>query len=203
MLRGQVMKKILSTIIIIICFFMSVEKCFSAVSFDEKKQQIIALYNSNNLDEAYRMISSITEEERDYELWYLLGNITQDLGNEVNAVFFLQKSLILNPKFDKAHYNLGNIYFKEKKYNMALNEYKSAIKYKKDFAYYYYNLACAYIALNEYGKAQSELKKAIKLKSDDCNFYYNLAYAYQNDKKEEEAQKYFDLYKKLKTKEET
>ncbi|MBQ8887816.1 MAG: tetratricopeptide repeat protein [Candidatus Gastranaerophilales bacterium] len=192
------MKKFLNLFILILGFVFSVNSSFSAQPIEETKKQIIALYNSNQLEEAYNMISKLTESERDYEIWYLLGNISQDFNNDTNASFFLQKAIILNPEFDKAHYNLANIYLKEKKYNSAIKEYKLAIKYKKDFPYYYYNLGCAYLGQKEYKEAVSAFKKAIKLKSDVADFYYNLAYAYKNLNNEKEYQKAIDTYNKLK-----
>ena len=160
------MKKIFNLILLIIIFIQSANICFAEKSFADKKKEIIAVYNSNNTDEAYKMISKMAEDERDYELWYLLGNLSQDLDNDTNAAFFWQKSLTMNPEFDKAHYNLANVYLKEKRYNSAIKEYKLAIKYKKDFAYYYYNLGCAYLGIKEYKEAKSAFEKAIKLKSN-------------------------------------
>ena len=196
------MKRLFQLLILFSIVLVSLNQCFAEPSFDEKKKEIIALFNSNNLEEAYNMISKITEDERDYELWYLLGNLSQDFDNDVNASFFLQKSIIMNPKFDKAHYNLGNIYLKDKKYNSAINEYKLAIKYKKDFPYYYYNLGCAHLGLKEYKEARNAFKKAIQLKNDDAKFYYNLAFAYKNLGNEKELKKTLDLYNNLKDKEE-
>ena len=117
-------------IVIILCAVFSLPS--SAGLSLEKKQEIKALYSANNLDEAYAQITKIIEDERDFELWYILANISQDKGNNTNAVFFLQKSINLNPAFDKAHYNLGNIYLSEKRYNMAIKEYKETLKYKKE-----------------------------------------------------------------------
>ena len=192
------MKKLFNILIVLIAVFLLANHCFAALSFEDKKKNIIALYNSNNLEEAYNMISTITEDERDYEIWYLLGNMSQDFNNDTNAAFFLQKSILLNPEFDKAHYNLGNIHLKEKRYNSAINEYKLAIKYKKDFPYYYYNLGCAYLAQREYNGAKVAFKKAIKLNPNEANFHYNLALAYKNLKKDKEAQKALDKYNQLK-----
>lgn len=194
------MKKIIKSIILTVVFALTFNSCFSAQSFEDKKKEIIALYNSNSLDEAYQMISAVPEDERDAELWFLLGNLTQDFNNDVNAAFFLQKATILDPKFDKAHYNLANIYLKEKKYNSAINEYKLAIKYKKDFPYYHYNLGCAYLGQKDYKSARTEFHKAIKLKGDDASFYYNLAYSENKLNKKIEAQKSLDMYNKLKDK---
>ncbi len=195
-------KKIIITLTIFMYLFVGIEQTFAAQSLEAQKKEIIALYNSNHLEEAYQMISKITEDERDYELWFLLGNISQDLDNDLNASYFLQKSIILKNDFDKAHYNLANIYLKDKKYNSAIQEYKEAIKYKKDFPYYYYNLGCAYLGLNKYKEAKSAFNKAIKLKNNEANFYYNLAFALKNLNNNKEAQEALDKYNELKDKEE-
>ena len=191
------MKKIITLYFLLLILLFS-NFAYADQSFDDKKKEIIALYNSNNLEEAYNLISKITEDQRDYELWFLLGNLAQDFNNNTNASFYFQKSILLKPDFDKAHYNLGNIYFKEKKFNSAINEYKLAIKYKKDFAYYYYNLGCAYLEQKNYKNAKNAFQKAIKLKSNEPNFYYNLAFAYKNLNKEKEKQDALDSYNKLK-----
>ena len=70
------MKKLFKLLIVFIVVFSFANQCFAAQSFEEKKKTIIALYNSNNIEEAYNMISTITEDERDYEIWYLLGNMS-------------------------------------------------------------------------------------------------------------------------------
>ncbi|MCD7780019.1 MAG: tetratricopeptide repeat protein [Candidatus Gastranaerophilales bacterium] len=197
------MKKIFILFTVLTIFLSGINKCYAEKSFEDRKKDIIAVYNSNNLEEAYNMISKITEDERDYELWFLLGNLSQDFNNDTNASFFFQKSILLKPDFDKAHYNLANIYLKEKRYNSAINEYKLAIKYKKDFPYYYYNLGCAYLGLKDYKNAKNSFEKAIKLKSDEADFYYNLAYAYKNLNNNKEMNKAIEMYNNLKDKEET
>lgn len=187
-------------IIYVLCLIMAFcMPSFSVVS-EENKKEIIALYNSNNLDEAYSKITKITEKDRDYELWFLLANISQDKGSNANATFFLQKSIKLNPNFDKAHYNLGNIYLEEKKYNLAINEYKQAVKNKNDFAYYYYNIGCAYIGLKDFKNAKNNFEKAIKLKSDEPDFYYNLAFAYKKLEKQKDMKTALESYNRLKDK---
>ena len=190
------MKKFLNTFLIF-TFLLLGANFVMAKNIEETKQEILALYSANHLEEAYELISALTEEERDYELWYILGNISQDFNNYTNAIFFLQKSTILNPEFDKAHYNLANIYLKEKRYNSAVEEYKVAIKIKKDFPYYWYNLGCAYLGLKEYSKAKAAFNKAIKLNSLEADFYYNLALAYKNLNDTKKAQENLDIYNKL------
>ena len=183
------MKKIFLFLIILI--FIN-NNCQAGQSIEERKKEIFAVYNSNNLQEAYNMISTITEEERDYELWYLLGNLSQDFNNDMNAAYFFQKSILMKPDFDKAHYNLANLYLKEKKYNKAIQEYKTAIKYKKDFPYIYQK---------EFKEAKEALQKAIKLKNNEAKFYYNLAIVYKNLNNIKEAKEALSMYNNLKDKE--
>ena len=190
------MKRFLNSFLIIL-FLLFGTNIAIAKNTEETKQEILALYSANHLQEAYEMISALTEEERDYELWYILGNISQDFNNYTNAIFFLQKATILKPEFDKAHYNLGNIYLKEKRYNSAIEEYKVATKIKKDYPYYWYNMGCAYLGLKEYSKAKSAFNKAIKLNASEPDFYYNLAYTYKNLDNEKKAQENLDIYNKL------
>ncbi|MBQ9246867.1 tetratricopeptide repeat protein [bacterium] len=196
------MKKILVLFILSFLFVANTNTCFAEKSFEDKKKEIVAVYNSNNTEEAYKMISKMAEDERDYELWYLLGNLSQDLNNDTNAAFFWQKAILMNPEFDKAHYNLANVYLKEKRYNSAIREYKLAIKYKKDFAYYYYNLGCAYLGLKDYKEAKSSFEKAIRLKSNVADFYYNLAFACKNLRDEKCMKTALENYEKYKDKEE-
>lgn len=193
------MKKILFNFLVLLLSAFLCEQSVLAqqITPEEQKEQIIALYNANKVEEAYKMISRIMEKDRDYEMWYLLANLSQDISNDDNSIFFLKKSISLNPEFDKAHYNLGNIYLKQYKYNSAINEYKLAIKYKKDFPFYYYNLGCAYLGLKEYEGAKVAFKKAIALKADEPSFYYNLALVYKRMRKEKEALKALDSYNKL------
>lgn len=160
-------------------------------TLEQQKREIIAVYNSNNIKETYNMISKITAEERDAELWLLLANLSQDLNKEDDAITFLQKAISINPEYDKAHYNLANIYLSKNKLNMAIEEYKLAIKYKKDFAFYHYNLGYTYLLQKNYNKAVSSLKKAIELKKDEPSFYYNISIAYDAlDKKEKSEEAY-------------
>ena len=93
---------------------------------------------------------------------------------------------------------MANIHFKEGRLNNAINEYKLAIKYKKDFAYYHYNLGCTYLAQKEYKLARNAFNKAIKLKNNEADFYYNLALAEKSLNKNEKAKEALDMYNKLK-----
>ena len=118
-------------------------------------------------------------------------------GERDNAVFMYQKAINTDAKYYKAYYNLANIYLSEERYNMAIDNYKLALKYNKTNPFVYYNLSCAYIKQGKIRDAKNALIKAVTLKSDIPEVQYNLAYVYKELKKPKIAQIYLDNYNKL------
>ena len=184
-------------IFVLLLFLFAALPSFSAEDYNAVKKDVIALYNSNKLQDAYLLIAKVPEEERDAQLWLILANITQDYGKELDAIFLLQKAIAVNPTYQKAYYNLGNLYLKDQKIVKAINNYELAIKYDKTFAYAYYNLGICYLKDNQYGKAKSNFLKAIQLKPTEPNFYYNLALTYKKMNKPKMAEKALKSYNSL------
>lgn len=199
------MKKFILLLTILI-MFCSVES-FAALPWQKVQEQTIqvdatseqakVLYAQNEIDEALKLLKSKGEEYRTAEDWLIIGNILQDKDRIDEAIYMFKKSIEKDPKYYKAHYNLGYIYLIQDKPNMALEEFKKAVKYKDNFAYGYYNMGCAYLKLKQYGSAKYNFFRAVDLKSDEPMFYYNLAYTYKQMGKEKQAQTYLDLYNKL------
>lgn len=199
------MKKFILLLTILI-MFCSVES-FAALPWQKVQEQTIqvdatseqakVLYAQNEIDEALKLLKSKGEEYRSAEDWLIIGNILQDKDRIDEAIYMFKKSIEKDPKYYKAHYNLGYIYLIQDKPNMALEEFKKAVKYKDNFAYGYYNMGCAYLKLKQYGSAKYNFFRAVDLKSDEPMFYYNLAYTYKQMGKEKQAQTYLDLYNKL------
>ena len=165
--------------------FCSVES-FAALPWQKQQEQIVEvdatseqakiLYAQNEIDEALKLLKSKGEEYRTAEDWLIIGNILQDKDRIDEAVYMFKKSIEKDPKYYKAHYNLGYIYLIQDRPNMALAEFKKAVKYKDNFAYGYYNMGCAYLKLKQYGSAKYNFFRAVDLKNDEPMFYYNLAY---------------------------
>lgn len=160
------------------------------------KTEAYALYNTNNLNEALRLLKNLPIEEKDEEVFVLIANIYEDKLDLSKAVENLNKAIIINPEYYKAYYNLGCIFLNKKAYELAEKNLLLAIKYNKDFAYSYYNLGTLYLRTGKYEKAKKNLIKAIYLKNDEKDFYINLAYAYKFLGKEKEAKKLLDIYNK-------
>lgn len=167
------------------------------VVVDQVSEQAKALYAQNEIDEALKLLKGKSEETRSAEDWLLIGNILQDKDKIDEAVYMFKKSIEKDPKYYKAHYNLGYIYLIQDKPNMALAEFKLAVKYKDDFAYGYYNMACAYLKLKQYRNARYNFFRAMDLKGNEPNIYYNLAYTFKMLNNEKQAQTYLDIYNKM------
>lgn len=167
------------------------------VVVDPVSEQAKALYAQNEIDEALKLLQGKSEDSRSAEDWLLIGNILQDKDKIDEAVYMFKKSIEKDPKFYKAHYNLGYIYLIQDKPNMALEEFKQTVKYKDDFAYGYYNMACAYLKLKQYRNARYNFFRAMDLKANEPNVYYNLAYTFKMLNKEKQAQTYLDIYNKM------
>lgn len=191
------MKNMLKKFFTLFFLFLFSQSCFAFDKYNEMKRNIKVLYNANKLKEAYQLILQTEEELRDAEMWLLAANITQDYGRDLDAIYLLQKSISLDPKYYKAYYNLGNLYLKDNKYNSAITNYKLCLRYNRDFAYAWYNLGNAYFGLEDYKKAKSAYLKAISLKNNKPDFYYNLTLTYKKLNKTKQAEKTLEIYNSL------
>lgn len=70
----------------------------------------------------------------DFDGFYMLGNAYADLQQNANAIEAYKKTLELNPKFIKAHYNIGIIQFNEKNKSGALEQYNALLLTDKTLA---------------------------------------------------------------------
>ena len=95
------------------------------------------------------------------------------------------------------YFNLGNIYVKLKKYDLALINFLKTIALNKDFFQGYNNLANIYKELKNTEKSIKFFKKAIELNSSYINALYNLAILYYEIGKYEESAIYFKKVLKI------
>ncbi len=76
------------------------------------------------------------------------------------------------------HFDKGNMYSEEGKYEMAIKEFRKAIKINPKIADYHYNLANMLFASDKVKEAIIKYKKAISLNPLDSDFYRNIGIAY-------------------------
>ena len=203
LIKNNILKSSIS-VILILFFQISCRSVFSYDVMSDKeildiKNEAFALYSTNNKEEALQMLNRIPQNRRDEDVFVIIGNICDDLGQRGVAIENFNKASQVSSKAYKAYYNIGCILLKKKSYELAQKNFKMSIKCNKDFPYAYYNLASCYIAQEQYSKAKRQLVKAISLKADDKDFYINLAYCYKMLGNDKAAQKIIDSLNKVKT----
>lgn len=189
------MKNILKLVFVIMCFGCCY--AYGASSPNQLKDDGVMMYSVNKINEAKAVFEQIPEEKRDAQVWLLLSNIAQDMHDEESAEKYLKEALTKDPKYYKAYYNLGNIYFNKGNIEDALKNYKLAEKYNKKNGYIYTNIGCCYLAKKNLNLARINFNKAVSLNPRNPNNYYNLAYIYKTYGKNKKAQELLNIYNTL------
>lgn len=81
----------------------------------------------------------------------------------------------------------GNIYYKDKDYEKALEAYSQAIDLQSDVAAFYYNRGIAYGVLKKYESGLADLNRALEIDPDHIKCLRYKAYILGEQKKYEEA----------------
>jgi len=89
-------------------------------------------------------------------------------GKYSEAEKIFNKILAVEPENANAHFDLGNTYLVQKKYNKALNHYKKANRLGLDGGMdsYYFNLSLCYAGLGNNKEAIRCLEKCLELNPD-------------------------------------
>ena len=88
---------------------------------------------------------------------------------------YFEKLVELYPDDPRAHSILGNQYFSNQEYNLAINQYKIALNLDPEFSQPYNQIGYAYRFLGDYTKAEAAFKKYVTLIPDDPNPYDSYA----------------------------
>ena len=103
----------------------------------------------------------------------------------------LENSIKIDPQNLPNYFELGSIYVKIKKYDLAIKIFQKTIEIDKNFLPGYNNLANIYKELKKIDKSIEYLKKAIKINPNYINAIYNLGVVYSEIGENKEAANYF------------
>ena len=124
-----------------------------------------------NLDKAKALVDKVSEGER---LWIL--------GLEAGAHAYAMKQRELYkelveayPQDERAHNLLGNHYFGQEDYELAIGEYQKATGINPDFSQPYNQLGYAHRFMENFAEAEEAFKKYIELIPGDPNPYDSYA----------------------------
>jgi tetratricopeptide (TPR) repeat protein len=122
-------------------------------------------------NKAVALVDKVSEGER---LW-ILGTEAGVNGFAMKQREYYQKLVAAYPKDERAHNLLGNHYFGQQEYVLAIEEYKKATQIAPDFSQPYNQLGYAHRFLGNYTEAEKAFQKYIELIPDDPNPYDSYA----------------------------
>lgn len=102
-----------------------------------------------------------------------------------------KKGLEKDPKLFEGHFNVGDAYFKQGRYDEAIQAYKNSLQFtndKSDQAKVFHNIGNALLKSQKYKESVEAYASALKKSPKDDDTKYNLSYALnmmkQNDNKQ-------------------
>lgn len=114
---------------------------------------------------------------KNYQACNLLGVATERLGDDDKALYYYKMALSINPKYDPAFINAGNIMHKIGRLNDAEHCYIKALQINPKAVEAEYNLGIVFIKRRLFKEAADHLTKAIGMKPDDSDAHNNLGIA--------------------------
>ena len=103
------------------------------------------------------------------------------------AILYYERLLSIDDKYFAAYYSLGDIFYKNEKYDKTIEILKTGISKGCEEAAIYNNIGAAYDALNDLDEAGNYFKQAIRMNSRYIPAYVNLANLYFNQKEFQQA----------------
>ncbi len=110
----------------------------------------------------------------DRAIYYSMG------GNYKNAIAMYNKSINFNPRDEKVHNNLGNVYKNIGLYGEAMEEYAKALKINPHLVEAHNNLGNLYVNRGLYDEAIREYMLALEINPNLAGVHNNLGNMYRN-----------------------
>jgi tetratricopeptide (TPR) repeat protein len=124
-----------------------------------------------NLAKAKALIDHVSDGER---LW-ILGVEAGVNGFPMKQREFFKQLVAAYPDDERAHTLLGNHYFVQQEYALAIEQYEEAAEIAPDFSPLYNQLGYSHRFLESYDEAEEAFKKYIAMIPDDPNPYDSYA----------------------------
>ena len=129
---------------------------------------------------------------------YYQAYIAMDAGKYPEAADLFTQAISQKPEFTDAYYGRGFCYEQMGKFADAMKDYKKTIELDPNHAKAYNNLGVVYFKLyNDNENAEKNFKKSMELSKTNSLVYYNLGSIYYNQKRYDEAIRFFNEAIKL------
>ena len=103
-----------------------------------------------------------------------------------------KKGLEKDPELFQGHFNLGDAFYKQGRYDEALQSYKNSLQFtddKTNQAKVYHNIGNALMKQRKYQESVGAYANSLKKNPDDLDTKYNLSYALNMLKQNQQQQK--------------
>lgn len=117
------------------------------------------------------LVKAINNNQDNIEAALVLGDIEASRGNINKALQYYQHICRVNPAFSWVYTNLGNLYYNERNYEIAIENFTIAIKTKSDNPLNYFQRAKSLIKSGQSEIAVEDLTKAIELDPQNTKYY--------------------------------
>lgn len=105
--------------------------------------------------EAYK--TAVALDSDDKMIHHQLGNVYSKRGEHAAAIRHQLKAIAIAPQFGAAHYQLGLLYAQEKRWDDAINAYRTAYQNDPTLVESLYNLAQAYLRSGNAAAAREQM----------------------------------------------
>jgi tetratricopeptide (TPR) repeat protein len=147
----------------------------------ELLRPIIELYTQGELQQALVAATKMLKGfPRSIAIHNILGVLYARSMQYDVAIENYKKSIIIQPNYAEAYYNMGNAFKQKGNLDEAIASYKKVINLKPNYADAYYNMGNALKQKGELDPAIVSYKNAINLKPDHADAYNNLGTALQS-----------------------
>ena len=104
-----------------------------------------------------------------------------------------KKGLEKDPELFQGHFNLGDAYYKQRRYDEAIQSYKNSLQFtehKENQSKVYHNIGNSLLKQQKYQESIGAYKNSLKQNPDDLETKYNLSYALNMIKQDKQKNKY-------------
>lgn len=141
-----------------------------------------------NIDLAEKLYRDIIDENpNNHDVLHLLGILSAQRQDFLNAYYFLEKALVLDPKSHILHNSIGNVLKNLGKNDKALEHYRFALQLNPESVSAHNNLGNIFYHLGNDDNAITHYKNAIKVMPDHPDAYYNISLVYARNNNSLEA----------------
>lgn len=170
----------------------ALEDFYIAVTNSQKSEEIlsegISHQQAGRLEEARRQYRKILwRQPHDFNALYLSGTIAYRLGNNRDAIRYLQQTVFLRSDHAEAHKKLGDIFLEQGETAEAIASYQNAVTYKPEYFDAHFNLANLLWQTGDSDGAIFHYEQVIKYNPNFVLAYSNLGAILHDRGKVEEA----------------